>query len=175
MKRIIAILLAMVALLALVACVGTNSSGLKHYVVTEPVVTEPVVTEPVKHYLSNQQVINAFMMLRHEYAIWSMSYNDLIPRLIDSYQIKVFNPDDTKTTEKTKALHFEVENEDNVYCIIVSGEVAINPDISYYTDHYDEAIIAVVEFDDTGTMINASVATCNALTTASAIMFSNGY
>ena len=166
-KRTVVSLIAFaLALIVLVSCGagGTSSAKTK---------TE-VETDPPKQYLSDDTVIRAFAQLRYEAVIFSMSYDQLIPKLIDSYQIKVYQPDNSVTVEKARK-QSGWGNMDNVYCLIVSGEVAMNPEIQYYTQHFDEAIVALLEFDETGNLLRYSVKPCDSFQTSAAILMANGY
>ncbi len=107
----------------------------------------------LKEKIPDEVVEDEFLSMRHTAGIFSITCGEVLSKCAPNCEIEIIEYEDGKneylSSEKIKALEEKYSTElDNAYFAVASGEILLNPELSYYYSDYQVIIWQLLLFDD---------------------------
>lgn len=143
---------------------GSNKSG-TNYTAT---------TTTARHTVSNVVLEQTVSDCRYSVGPFSITVYDLVSRAMDGYKLEFLRGDEISRAGYLSREEMGGDEEaDNWYCGVISGNVMANPELTYLTNYYDDAVVVLMHFDEYDNLLNCSLKLCSDLQTC-AILITTG-
>ena len=127
------------------------------------------------HIISTTRLHEVFSDLKFNNGMFSIHLDELVRKAVGNYNIEFVHGEEAiKEGYLNKSDLGSNIDVNDVYYVVVSGDVMVNPELPYYTIYTNSAIKGWIQFDANDNPIDCNITLCEDLKTC-AILLMAGY